>query len=407
MPGMRNVWMLTLAQGFAACGLVVLVAFGTIVGTRIAPDPALSTLPMALAVVGMAIMTIPATLLMQCYGRKPVFIAGAFASCGAALLAAWATAHGHFGAFGLAATLMGASQAIALQYRFAAAEYVAPADVGRAVGRVMLGTLAAALAGPALAEQARHLQGWAEFTGSFLVLAALLAAGAFVLCALHAPPSHTAGASSAPRPLGAIVRQPRYLVAMYAGVCAYAVMSFIMTATPISMHVHDGIDVSLTRNVISAHLLAMFAPSLISGWLTRTLGMTRMMLLGVACMLACAAIAGFVGREFMHYLWALVLLGAGWNLLFVAGTTLLTSTYSPSERFRAQGFNDFVTFGVQAAVSLAAGAAVVAIGWERLNFAAVPMLIVMLGAIVWAARSANPVAPPSNAVAAPNAATEK
>jgi MFS family permease len=180
-----------------------------------------------------------------------------------------------------------------------------------------------------------------------------------------------------------VALQPAFVVAVLAGVSSYAVMSFIMTATPISMHVHDGLTVTATRQVISSHLVAMYVPSLLSGWLTRVLGLKRMMLLGVTAMAACVGIAAVVGHEFVHYLAGLVLLGLGWNLLFVAGTTLLTRTYTVAERFKAQALNDFITFGTQAVMSLLAGSAIEAFGWRGLNIAGLPLLVLMAVAIVW------------------------
>jgi MFS family permease len=161
-------------------------------------------------------------------------------------------------------------------------------------------------------------------------------------------------------------------------------MTFIMTATPISMHVHDGMTVTATQNVIKAHLVAMYAPSLVSGWLARVLGLKRMMLLGVAAIGACVA-AAVAGRELAHYFAALVLLGLGWNLLFVAGTTLLTRTYTPAERFKAQGLNDLIVFAAQAVMSLLAGSAIAVAGWVGLNLVALPLLVATAAAVAWLA----------------------
>jgi MFS family permease len=380
---MRNVWILTLAQAFAACGTIMLVTFGGIVGTRIAPSATWATLPLSFAVLGVAATTLPAALLMQRIGRRPAFVTSAVLSAAAALLCAWATAQSAFPVFCLAAALLGAGQAFVLQYRFAATEYVPAEATGRAVSLVMLGTLAAALIGPELGDRARHLGGWPEFTGSFVVLAALLLLSGGVLVRLE-PAALRAGHTTAPaRPLRTIAAQPAFVVALLASLGAWAVMSFIMTATPISMHVLDGLSVSDTKRVISAHLLAMYLPSLASGWMTRALGLKPMMLLGVALMGLCIAIAAYVGHHFVHYAIGLVLLGVGWNLLFVAGTTLLTHTYTSSERFKAQGLNDFVTFGVQAVVSLLAGVAVQLLGWKYLNLLGVPVLAMLAVAIAW------------------------
>jgi MFS family permease len=247
----------------------------------------------------------------------------------------------------------------------------------------MLGTLIAAVLGPELGDRARLAGGWPEFTGSFIAMAALMTLGAAVLGGLRHAQPRAARSTAVARPTRQILTQPAFIVAVLASTTAYAVMSFIMTATPISMFVEDGLTVLQTRHVISAHIVAMYAPSLASGLITRIVGLKRMMLLGVACMAACVVIAVLVGHHFIHYFWGLVLLGVGWNLLFVAGTTMLTQSYSLAERFKAQGIHDFATFGVQAAVSLLAGTAIISLGWARLNLLSVPMMAVMIGAVLW------------------------
>jgi MFS family permease len=174
-----------------------------------------------------------------------------------------------------------------------------------------------------------------------------------------------------------------YLIAVGAAVVSYAVMSFIMTATPISMHVHDHHSDADTAWVIQSHLLAMYGPSLVSGRLIGRIGARAGMTAGALLMLACVAIASS-GHDLMHYWWGLVLLGIGWNLLFVAGTALLTTTYRPAERFRAQAVNEFSVFGTQALASLLAGPAIHALGWRTLNFAALaPLLLFGLALLAW------------------------
>ncbi|MGE0582118.1 MAG: MFS transporter [Steroidobacteraceae bacterium] len=390
---MRSVWILALAQALAGCGNFVLIAFGGIIGARIAPNPALATLPLSLGVVGVALASIPAALSMQRYGRRRVFILSALAASVAALGCAWAVAHAHFVAFCIGAILLGANMAFVQQYRFAATEHVGLPDVPKAVANVMLGTLVAAFIGPEVGGWLRLLGGWPEFTGSFVAVAVFLVLSSGVLLWLDPPHPHAHATGGTPRPLGEIVRQPAYLVALFAGLSSYALMSFIMTATPISMHVIDGHGVAATQWVITSHLVAMYAPSLVSGWLIARLGIGRMMIAGVACMAACIAVAAVLGHAVTHYLAGLILLGLGWNLLFVAGTTLLTRTYTPAERFRAQGFNDFATFTSQALASLAAGAAIAAIGWRNVNLVGVPVLLVMFVAVLaWGRAAARPQA---------------
>lgn len=380
---MRDVWILALAQACAASGTIVLFTFGGIIGTELAPFPAVATLPLSLSVLGGALMSIPAALIRQRIGRKKAFIGSAVVAMLAALLCAASVAAGAFAGLCVAAFLLGANMAFVQQYRFAATEFVADRDAGRAVSTVMLGTLTAAVLAPEFANRARLLGGWPEFTGSFVALAAVFALAALVLAVLGRPPARAVTVARETRPLAAVARQPAFVVAVLAGVTAYAVMSFIMSATPISMHVIDGMSVDATKSVISMHLLGMYVPSLASGWLIRVLGIRPLMLAGLAAMAACVVIGMFVGQHFVHYAGALVLLGIGWNFLFVAGTTLLTTSYAPSERFRAQGLNDFVVFGTQALASLMAGPAITRFGWPAVNAVTVPILLLMAGAVAW------------------------
>ena len=383
MVGMRDVWILTVAQALAACGTIMLVTFGGIVGTELAPFAAVATLPLSLSVLGVALSSIPAAMLMQRIGRKPAFVGSAALATVAALLCAASVATGSFSGLCVAGFLLGANMAFVQQYRFAAAEFGGDADAGRAVSTVMLGTLAAAILAPELGNRSRLLGGWPEFTGSFVALAVVCALAGLVLLALGHPQARVAFTLRQVRPLGVVARQPAFIAAVMAGATAYAVMSFIMTATPISMHVIDGQSVDATKSVISVHLLGMFVPSLFSGWLIRLLGVRRLMLTGLASMAACVVISVWVGQHFVHYAAGLVLLGVGWNFLFVGGTTLLTTSYVPSERFRVQGFNDFVVFGTQAVASLLAGPAITRLGWQAVNALSVPFLLAMVGAILW------------------------
>ena len=371
---MRNVYILTAAQALAGCSTIMLVAFGGIVGARIAPLPALATLPLSLSILGVAAMSLPAALIMQRVGRKRAFIGSALILAVGALVCALAVGQGNFWLLCLAGMLLGANMSFVQQYRFAATEYLPQEQAGRGVATVLLGTLAAAIIGPFIGQLVRNAGGWREYTASYLALAVLCVAAAVVLTRLQPARMTAANNERGGRPLSQILRQPAYLLAVLTGVAAYAVMSFIMTATPISMHEFDGFSGGATSAVITAHLIGMYLPSLFTPVLVRLLGLRTMMLTGVAAMLICVAIAAFVGRHFLHYFWALILLGVGWNLMFVAATTQLTSTYTPQERFRAQGFNDLAIFGTQGLASLAAGAAIQGVGWTRVNLLTLPLL---------------------------------
>jgi len=174
---------------------------------------------------------------------------------------------------------------------------------------------------------------------------------------------------------------PRLLVAVGCATIAWGVMSFVMTATPVSMHVRDGLSVDATARVIQSHVIAMYAPALLTGWLITRVGLRPVMTVGIALMLGCVLIA-MLDRTPVHYWWALVLLGVGWNFLFVGGTTLLATTWRASERFRVQAANDFIVFGTTAVASLGAGFVLAALGWRALNLVTVPVLLLALYAVL-------------------------
>jgi MFS family permease len=381
---MRNVYVLAIAQALSAAGMMTVFLLGGILGSQFAPVPQLATLPVSLTVVGLAATAIPAPLLMERIGRRNAFVASASLAAVAALAVAWAVMQESFLMLCGSTLLLGANLAFQQQHRFAAAESVPPGRVSTAVSIVMIGTLVAAAVGPQIALALKNLVPGHEYAGSFVGVSALLVAAALVLtrCSPGLPHGHQAVTGEA-RPLASVVRQPMFLVAVAAAVVSYAVMSFIMTATPISMHVHDHHSDTDTAWVIQSHLLAMYGPSLFSGRLIGRIGVRAGMTVGLALMFACVAIDS-AGRDLMHYWWGLVLLGIGWNLLFVAGTALLTTTYRPAERFRAQAVNEFSVFGTQALASLMAGPAIHALGWQTLNLAAlVPLALFAAALVAW------------------------
>jgi MFS family permease len=183
------------------------------------------------------------------------------------------------------------------------------------------------------------------------------------------------------RPLRQILSQPLTLAALFTGVLAYGVMSFIMTATPVEMHHLQGFSLDATAWVIQSHIIAMYLPSLFTGFLMERLGVLRVIFLGIACMFGCVFIA-IAGQELVHYWVALVLLGLGWNFLFVSGTVLLTSSYYPAERFKVQAVNDFTVFGIQAFTSLSAGTVIFNANWNVLVLLNLPALFLVLGFVV-------------------------
>lgn len=376
---MHNVLILGIAQFFGAFGQVTLVVLAGIIGAILAPDPKLATLPAASAVLGVAMATVPAALAMSRFGRRRVFTSGCLMASTGALCAAAAIAMGNFWMFCGSTVLVGANLAFTAQYRFAAAESVPPELVSRAVARVMLGTLAAAAIAPQLVIAARHLIG-AEYVACFILLSFSYLAAAVTLGRLHDSGGNSNSIAGTARPLPEIARQPEFLLAVMAAAVGYGVMALIMTATPVSMHVNDGHSVEGTAAVIQGHVLAMYLPSLISGVLVARIGIRRMILGGALLEVACVALA-LQGQGVVHYAAAMIALGVGWNLLFVAGTTLLTYAYRPAERFKVQALNEFLMFGVMASASLLAGVLVSAFGWRVLNILALLPLLLLIASL--------------------------
>jgi MFS family permease len=386
MTAMQPVWMLSATQALCMSGSFLFVLLGGIIGSHLAPSPALATLPVSVLIAGLAASVIPAGALIHRFGRRAVFAGSALQAAAGCILAGYAITEGSFLLFCAAAFLLGANNAVVMQYRFAATEYVVPARASRAIAVVMCGALVAAWLGPELAVRTAHLVPGAEYAGSFYAATVLYVAAAAVLTRI---PDSTAAAlvdPTPPRRLREIAAQPVFRVAVLAALVSYTVMSFIMTATPISMHVVDGHDAVATARVIQVHLLGMYLPSLASGWIIAKFGDRPVIVAGTLLMGGCVAIAAFAGHAVLHYGWALGVLGLGWNLLFIAATTMLTKTYRARERVQAQTLNDFLVFGAQAVASLLAGLAVTTLGWEQLNLATLPLLAAVLIAMTMLSR---------------------
>ena len=387
-----NLTLYFLAQVVFVSGSVLIVTLGGIVGSAMAPHPSLATLPLSLMVVGTALATVPAALLMQRIGRRLGFAFGALLAVSGALLAVLGLEIDSFTLFTAAVGLIGATLAFSAQFRFAAAESVAAEKAGWAISIILLGSIGGAIVGPELATRS---PGWSQdqpYQGALLAMAGLYALALVLLLFTRNPGSEGDAASrEAGRPLLEIAAQPAFALAVLAGVVGQGVMIFIMTATPISMHVVDGHSIDDTARVIQAHVVAMYLPSLASAPLIQRFGAYKLMTAGAAVLSATVAV-GLAGHDLMHYWWALVLLGVGWNFLFVGGTTALVAAYRPAEKFRAQALNEFSIFGVSALASLLAGALLHGFGWSIVLLSTLPALALMLIAVAYVSTRSRPVA---------------
>lgn len=374
----RNIPILSISQALAGCGPAAVALLGGIIGTQIAPNPTLATLPSSMYVIGTAVATIPSAYMMKLIGRRNGFMLGAFIAASGALLTAFAVAHSNFLLYCLGIFSIGFNGAFVLQYRFAAAESVEPTLVSRAVSFVLLGGVVAGFLGPEIAKRSLNLEGFGAYSGPFISVALIYAIVFLIISRLKPIETIQIEKNDGERPLKEIVLQPVYLLALLAGIIAYGVMSFLMTATPITMHVLHDFSIDQTTLVIQSHVVAMYLPSLFTGMIIEHMGVLRVIVTGLLLLLACSILA-FVSQEFIEFWGALVLLGIGWNFLFVGATVLLTRSYRRAERFKSQAVNDFSIFGIQALASLSAGSVLFLAGWQTMSILTlIPMVFLLL-----------------------------
>jgi predicted MFS family arabinose efflux permease len=363
----------------------LLIATSALVGLSLAPQPELSTVPLAVQFLAVMLVTYPASMLMRRFGRRAGLVLGALLGTLGGAACTMAIVEGHFALFCLGSAFMGTFSAFGQYFRFAAADAAPPQQRGRAIALVMAGGVLAAFLGPNLARFTRESVAGAAFAGSYFSIIALSLACAAVLGLVRIPrPDLAAGGQG--RSALALLAQPVFIVAVAAAVVAYGSMNLVMTSTPLAMDL-AGFAFDDTANVIQWHVVGMFAPSFFTGHLIERIGILRIMMAGALLMLACVGV-NHAGTEVAHFWTALVLLGIGWNFLFVGATTLLTHSYRPAEKARAQGLNDLVVFSTVALSALVSGAAQAALGFSMVNLITVPGLVLVMGALLWLQRRA-------------------
>lgn len=389
----RNVPILALCQALFMSSMSLNVAISALVGFQLAEDKSYASLPFAVQLLATMLASIPAAMLMARIGRRAAFfIANLIAIAGGAISTV-AIMQQNFLLFLAGGALLGVFAGFANYYRFTAADNVDAAHKSRAIAYVLAGGVLAAFIGPNLANHSRALIDGADFAGSYAATIVLFMLSVLLLAFLRLPRHvHTpdqAGTTDG-RPLAMIAVQPRFIVAVISGMLGYAVMTLVMTATPLAMqhHAHAFDDTSF---VIQWHVLGMFAPSFFTGHLIRRFGLLPIMLLGALLGLACIVI-NLAGTSVAHFWFALVLLGISWNFLFIGATTLLTETYASAERFKTQALNDFLVFSMVSAASLSAGIVQHHYGWEFVNYIAIPALGVILLSLLWLYRHERPAA---------------
>ncbi len=343
-----------------------------LVGVKLAPDPTLATLPLGVTFVGMMLTVLPASMMMKRFGRRAGFTLGASAGFIGGIACAISIYQEIFVLFCIGSALFGVANGFAQFYRFAAAEVVEQDYKSRAISWVLAGGLVAAFIGPNVARATREMVPDALFSASYACVALFCLGVILIQLVLRIPLPSAEESSGDSRPLKYILTRPTFLVAALCAMIAYGTMNLLMVATPLAMNFR-GMDFSDTALVIQWHIVGMFAPSFFTGHLIHRFGVLQIMFIGALLLLACTFVTLF-GQMYLHFFVALVMLGIGWNFLFVGGTTLLTEVYLPAEKGAVQGINDFMVFSATAFTAMTSGFFYHTYGWEKLNQLTMPVI---------------------------------
>ena len=379
----RNLFILILSQVFGFTAATVTVFISGIIGSDLSSIKTLSTLPPSIYVVGTAAATIFAAKIMSIIGRRLGFIFASVAGSISCLIGAYAIIIESFFIFCFAKFILGATMAFTHQYRFAAAESVEKEKAPKAISSLLLAGIVAAFLGIGLANYTKNFVSDYLYVGSYLTLAVLTLIPSFLLFFFKdiREISFVSNKENNSRNYSEFFSDPKFLQAITSAAFAYAVMSFLMTATPISMHIVHQLSLEKTGIVLQFHVLAMFLPSLVTGNLIKKFGYSNMMYLGVLFYFF-TILLSFFQPSFLNYFISLIFLGIGWNFLFISGTSLLVTTYKPEEKFKAQGFNDLLVFSCMALASLLAGILISIVSWKTVNLFCIPFLILIILSIV-------------------------
>lgn len=386
----RNILLLALSQAAVMTTISLVLSSSALVGVELS-SPDLATVPLAVQYLGTMVMLYPVARLMERFGRRFTFVGGALVGAVGLGFAALGICSGSFALFAAAGFLIGTFGAVGQFYRFAAVDSVAPEKKGLAISLTLTGGLVAALAGPMLARLTKDALE-PVFFASFLSLMGVALLGAILAMGLTLPPMVRQEPQQTRRSWTEIIDNSKLIVAIFGGVVGYAVMNLLMTATPLAM-THSDFGFAHTAEVIQWHVFAMFAPSFFTGAIIQRVGAMPVMLLG--CLLNIASIAvSQTGSGLFHFQAALILLGVGWNFLYVGATSLLTESCSKKEASRVQALNDTLVFMGVSAATLFSGTIVTSLGWQAVNlYAGLPVLILMAALILLMKRTKTPIDP--------------
>lgn len=373
----KNLVILSLSQIFSFTAAPITVFLSGIIGSQISPIKSLSTLPMSISVVGIAVGAIFATKLMSLIGRKAGFIFASLGNSLVSILAAYSIMEQNFILFCVANFFLGVGMAFTHQYRFAAAESVEKDKIPKAISIILLGGIISAFVGPGIANFSKDIISDQLYVGSYISLSILTIIPVIFFLFYENISKLKKEIKHSGRSYMELISQPKFLQAMIASAFGYAIMTFLMTATPLSMHVMEKISLDKTSMVIQFHVASMFLPSLLTGHLIKKIGHSLVMYVGIF-LYSITILISFFDQTHMNYMFALIFLGLGWNFLFISGTSLLVLTYKEEEKFKAQGLNDFIVYSIHAIGSLSAGILIVLTNWKFMNMMCIPLLIIII-----------------------------
>ncbi len=379
----RNALVLAVTQALAGGNSTVLVATAGIVGTTLAPDKSLATLPISIFVLGMWMGTLPIGALARRLGRRNALQIGTVCGVLTGLICCLAVLQGSFLLFNVGAVFSGLYASAHQSYRFAAADTASEAFRPKAISWVLFGGVVAGVVGAQLVIATQDLWPPYLFAATYIGQAALALISAGVLMFLNIPKPPARSAAGDGRPLSEIAKQPRFVVAVACGVATYSMMNLVMTSAPLAMVMcnHSVTDATLG---LQWHVLGMYAPSFATGALISRFGLERITGAGLALIIV-SAVIGIAGISLWHFWIALALLGVGWNFAFIGATTMVTHCHRPNERNKVQAFNDFLVFGSMAIGSFSSGALLVSFGWSMVNGVVFPVVLAATALLVWGA----------------------
>ncbi|NVN80619.1 MULTISPECIES: MFS transporter [unclassified Vibrio] len=383
----RNVWLLSLCQALLMTGNILLISVIGLIGKQIAPSVSMITLPVALQFLGLMAATIPASLISGKLGRKRGFSIGNVVGITGASLATYALSQQHFYLFCFATFLLGIGIGFGTLYRFAAIEVCDENARHRAISISMAGGVLAAVLGPNLAIMSQQWSQDGLYIGAFASLIGLNILALLILQTIQFPKVSFNSQTPKADPLSVIVKAPNFIGAVFAAMVAYAVMNILMTATPLAM-IGCGFDFTKAAGVIEWHVLGMFVPAFFTGSLIEKFGSRMMILAGGVLFVVCIAI-NIHGESIWHFRAALVVLGVGWNFMFIAATGLFSQSYQSQNKAKAQAFNEFVVFGCVTVTALLSGWLESTAGWQNLNIYVLPFVLAVILLFAFSARKSR------------------